>query len=137
MLRYLLRRLAFSLITLWAVASVAFFLVRAAPGGPFDGERRLPPAVEANLRAAYHLDEPLLRQYARYLGSLAAGDFGPSFRSKDFSVNALIAKGLPVSLLVGGAAFALALGTGVAAGTCAACRRGRAWDTARKPASNP
>lgn len=127
-LRYLLRRLAFSLITLWAVASVAFFLVRAAPGGPFDGERRLPPAVEANLRAAYHLDEPLLRQYARYLGNLAAGDFGPSFRSKDFSVNALIAKGLPVSLLVGGAAFALALGTGVAAGTWAACRRGRAWD---------
>lgn len=65
MFRYLLRRLAFSLVALWAVASVAFFLVRAAPGGPFDGERRLPPRVEANLRAAYHLDESLPRQYVR------------------------------------------------------------------------
>ena len=118
--RYLLRRFAFALIVLWAVVSATFLLVRLAPGGPFDGERRLPPAVEANLRAAYHLDEPLAVQYARYLGMLARGDLGPSFRQKDFSVNELIAQGLPISLAVGGLAFALALLAGVSFGAFAA-----------------
>lgn len=120
--RYVLRRLAFALVVLWAVASVTFFLVRAAPGGPFDGERRAPPAVEANLKAAYHLDEPLLVQYGRYFAALARGDFGPSFRQKDFSVGELIAKGLPVSLTVGGLALLLALALGVAFGALAALR---------------
>ena len=118
--RYLLRRVAFALIVLWAVVSATFLLVRLAPGGPFDGERRLPAAVEANLRAAYHLDEPLATQYARYLGMLARGDLGPSFRQKDFSVNELIAQGLPISLTVGGLAFAAAFLGGVALGTFAA-----------------
>ena len=122
MARYLLRRLAFALIALWAVSSATFLLVRLAPGGPFDGERRLPPAVEANLRAAYHLDEPLAAQYARYMGMLARGDLGPSFRQKDFSVNELMAQGLPVSLTVGGLALALALSAGVALGAFAALR---------------
>lgn len=130
MARYLLRRAAFALLTLWAVVTVAFFLVRAAPGGPFDGERRLPAAVEANLRAAYHLDEPLPRQYLRYVGMLARGDLGPSFRSKDFTVNELVASGLPVSLALGGLAFALAFSVGVAAGTCAACAPDRPADRA-------
>ena len=71
MSRYLLRRLVFALVTLWAVVTVTFFLVRLAPGGPFDGERRLPPDVEANLRAAYDLDQPLLVQYGRYVANLA------------------------------------------------------------------
>ena len=123
MARYLLRRLAFALIALWAVASVTFLLVRAAPGGPFDGERRLPPEVEANLRAAYHLDEPLPSQYVRYLGMLAQGDLGPSFRQKDFSVNELVAQGLPISLAVGSLALLLALALGVAGGTFAAYAR--------------
>ena len=118
--RYLLRRFVFALIVLWAVVSATFLLVRLAPGGPFDGERRLPPAVEANLRAAYHLDEPLAVQYMRYLGMLARGDLGPSFRQKDFSVNELIAQGLPVSLAVGGLAFAVALLAGVSFGAFAA-----------------
>ena len=118
--RYLLRRFAFALIVLWAVVSATFLLVRLAPGGPFDGERRLPPAVEANLRAAYHLDEPLAVQYGRYLGMLARGDLGPSFRQKDFSVNELIAQGLPISLAVGGLAFAVALLAGVSFGAFAA-----------------
>ena len=128
MLRYLLRRLAFALVTLWAVASVTFFLVRAVPGGPFDGERRLPPEVEANLRAAYHLDEPLVAQYVRYLGMLSRGDFGPSFRQRDFSVNELIAQGLPISLAVGGLAMLLALTLGVVAGTLAALAHDRPRD---------
>ena len=122
MARYLLRRLAFALIALWAVSSATFLLVRLAPGGPFDGERRLPPAVEANLRAAYHLDESLAAQYARYMGMLARGDLGPSFRQKDFSVNELMAEGLPVSLTVGGLALTLALSAGVGLGAFAALR---------------
>lgn len=126
--RYLLRRLAFALVTLWAVVTLAFFLVRAAPGGPFDGERRMPAEVEANLRAAYHLDEPLPAQYLRYLAMLARGDLGPSFRQKDFSVNELIAAGLPVSLTIGGFAFLLALTFGVGAGTWAALARNSARD---------
>ena len=130
MVRYLARRLAFALITLFAVVTVAFFLARAAPGGPFDGERRLPPEVEANLRAAYHLDEPLFRQYARYLGMLARGDLGPSFRQKDFSVNELIGRGLPISLTVGGFALLLAVCAGVTAGTFAALARNRPRDRA-------
>ena len=113
----------FALITLWAVVTVAFFLARAAPGGPFDGERRLPPEVEANLRAAYHLDESPVRQYVRYVRMLSRGDLGPSFRQKDFSVNELIANGLPISLAVGGLALVVALIAGVTAGTFAAMAR--------------
>lgn len=123
MSRYLLRRLAFALVTLWAVVTVTFFLVRLAPGGPFDGERRLPPDVEANLRAAYDLDQPLLVQYGRYVANLASGDLGPSFRQKDFSVNELICMGLPISVGVGLAALSLALAMGVAGGTFAALSR--------------
>ncbi|MDE0658162.1 MAG: ABC transporter permease subunit [Gammaproteobacteria bacterium] len=120
---YLLRRLAFAVVTLWAVVTVTFFLVRLAPGGPFDGERRLPAEVEANLRAAYDLDQPLLLQYGRYVVNLASGDLGPSFRQKDFSVNELIGMGLPISVGVGLAALSLALAMGVAGGTFAALSR--------------
>ena len=123
MRHYLLRRLAFAVVTLWAVVTVTFFLVRLAPGGPFDGERRLPPEVEANLRAAYDLDQPLLVQYGRYVANLASGDLGPSFRQKDFSVNELIGMGLPISVGIGLAALSLALALGVAGGTFAALSR--------------
>ena len=71
--RALLARLAVSLVTFWVIVTAVFFLLRLAPGGPFDGERQLPPEVEENLRAAYHLDEPLVVQYGRYLGMLARG----------------------------------------------------------------
>ena len=114
--RFLLTRLALSLLTFWVIVSAVFFLLRLAPGGPFDGERRLPPEVEQNLRAAYHLDEPLLAQYGRYLGMLTRGDLGPSFRQKDFSVNALVASGAPVSLGVGSLALLLAVAGGVGIG---------------------
>ena len=128
MTRYLLRRLAFALVTLWVVVTVTFFLVRLAPGGPFDGERRLPAEVEANLRAAYDLDQPLAIQYGRYLANLATGDLGPSFRQKDFSVNELIGMGLPISVTVGLCALALALVLGVVGGTFAALGRNRLRD---------
>ena len=98
MRRYLLTRALASLVTFWLIITLVFFLARLAPGGPFDGERRLPPEVEANLLAAYNLDQPLPRQYLDYLAMLASGDLGPSFKQKDFTVGELISTGLPVSL---------------------------------------
>lgn len=112
----------------WAIVTLVFALLRLAPGGPFDGERRLPPEIEANLRAAYRLDQPLPVQYARYAGMLLRGDLGPSFRQKDFSVNELIASGLPVSLTVGGLALLIAVGAGLAIGIPAGTRPGAAAD---------
>ena len=82
MLSYTLKRLLQAIPTLLIVITLSFFLMRVAPGGPFDGERRLPPEIEQNLRAAYHLDEPLPMQYLRYLGDLVQGDLGPSFKDR-------------------------------------------------------
>jgi oligopeptide transport system permease protein len=107
---------------------VVFFLVRVAPGGPFDSEKALPPEIEANLNAKYHLDEPLLQQYFRYLGQIMVLDFGPSFQYKDWTVNELIAGGFPVSLTVGGLAMILAFCGGVIIGITAALRQNSAVD---------
>ena len=122
MLLYALKRFIGAWPTLLILIALAFFMIRAAPGGPFDSERNLPPEIEANLRAAYHLDEPLIAQFGRYLGGLARGDFGPSFQYKDFTVTELIAAGFPVSLRLGGLAMLLAVVVGVAIGTLAALR---------------
>ena len=120
MTRFVVRRVAFMIVTLWCVVSVTFFLLRLAPGGPFDGAQRMPAEIEANLRASYHLDEPLPIQYFRYLYQLVQLDFGPSFKQKDFSVNELIAAGLPVSLRLGGLALVFALALGLFVGAIAA-----------------
>jgi oligopeptide transport system permease protein len=128
MLRLTLKRLLDAIPTLLVLVAVSFFMIRAAPGGPFDAERRLPPQVEANLRQAYHLDEPLPWQFARYLGNLVRGDFGPSFQYRDRTVTELIATGFPVSLRVGGLAMLVAMLAGVAIGTLAALRQNRATD---------
>ncbi|MFM7119439.1 MAG: ABC transporter permease [Gammaproteobacteria bacterium] len=127
-MRGLVIRLGLTVGAFLAIVTLVFLLLRLAPGGPFDGERRLPPEIEANLRAAYHLNEPLPQQYLRYLSALAAGDLGPSFRQKDFSVNALISAGLPVSLTVGGIALCIALTLGVPIGVVAGLRPGSALD---------
>lgn len=108
--------------------TLAFFMMRAAPGGPFDTEKTLPPEIQANLDKKYHLDEPLLQQYGRYLLDLAQGDFGPSFQYKDYSVNELIAQGFPVSLRLGGTAIILAFFIGGLLGTIAALRQNTATD---------
>ncbi|MEZ5559851.1 MAG: ABC transporter permease subunit [Pseudomonadales bacterium] len=128
MRRYLLIRIGYVALTFWIIVSAVFFLLRLAPGGPFDGERELPPEVEANLMAAYHLDEPLPVQYLRYLGMLARGDLGPSFKQKDFTVNELVARGLPVSLTVGALALALAFAAGISIGLRAGLAPGSALD---------
>lgn len=128
MTRYLVNRLLLTFLTFWIIVTAVFFLLRLAPGGPFDGERRLPQEVEANLAAAYHLDEPLPAQYLRYLSMLVHGDLGPSFKQKDFSVNELVARGAPVSLLVGALALLLATVSGVTIGVEAGTRPGGGWD---------
>lgn len=123
MLRYILRRLFVAIPTMLVIITLAFFLMRAAPGGPFDTDRGLPEEVEANLNAKYHLDEPLLQQYGRYLWDIARWDFGPSFQYIDFNVNELIANGLPVSLTLGITAIAIALVIGFLIGTLAALKQ--------------
>lgn len=128
MARHSVRRLLGLIPTLLMLITVAFFLMRIAPGGPFDSEKTLPPEIEANLNAKYHLDEPLLQQYFRYLGQVAVLDFGPSFQYKDWTVNELIAQGFPVSLTVGLAAMVLAFVFGTLLGIAAALRQNTAID---------
>jgi oligopeptide transport system permease protein len=123
MLRYVLRRVAGFVPVLLLIVTGSFFLMRLAPGGPFDQERALPEAVRANIEARYHLDEPLWRQYLRYLGDVARGDLGPSFRYPDRSVTELLGLGLPVSLTLGACALLVAVGIGGVAGILAALGR--------------
>ena len=128
MLSYVLRRLTGLIPTLLVIVSISFLILRLAPGGPFDQEQTLAPAVRANLERLYGLDAPLPLQYGRYLAGLVRGDFGPSLRQRDFTVRELIAQGLPVSLTLGLAALILAIALGVSAGVAAALARGGAAD---------
>ncbi len=128
MIRYALRRLAGVIPTLFIIVTLSFFVIRIAPGGPFDEEQALPPEIKANLEAAYGLDKPLWEQYLRYLSGLVRGDFGPSFKFKDFSVTELIAQGLPISLALGLSAVLLALAVGVPLGAIAALRQNSGTD---------
>jgi oligopeptide transport system permease protein len=128
MFRYFLKRLGGAIPTLFIIVTLSFLLIRIAPGGPFDEEKLLPPEILANLKSAYGLDQPLWLQYAHYLRSLLHGDFGPSFRYKDFTVTELIAQGLPVTAEIGIAALILALALGMVIGVFAALRQNRAAD---------
>jgi oligopeptide transport system permease protein len=130
MLRYFLRRLAGAIPTLFIIVTLSFFLVRIAPGGPFDEERSLPPQIMANLQSAYGLDQPVWAQYVRYVRGVLHGDFGPSFRYKDFTVTELIAQGFPVTFELGTVALALALMVGIPLGAFAALHRNSAADYA-------
>ncbi len=157
MRRFLLRRLFWFALTLCAVVTLAFGLMRGVRGGPFDGERPLPPAIERNLRSAYHLDWPLWKQYLEYVGPLElgehgaralggdgtrvfggvlSGDFGPSFRYRDFTVNDILAQSLPISLTLGTLALLFALSVGIPAGLASALLRGRALDVALRLATS-
>jgi oligopeptide transport system permease protein len=127
---YTLRRVVGLVPILFVLVSLSFFVIRLAPGSPFDQEQGLPPAIRANLDAAYGLDQPLLSQYGRYVAGVVQGDLGPSFRYKDFRVNELIGNGLPLSLTIGIAAALLALFVGVPLGAYAAWRAGTVADHA-------
>ena len=141
---YFVRRILFMVPLILIISFLSFFLMHVAPKGPFDKERKpASPEVERNLLAAYHLDEPLWKQYLRYLGigwetdadqhrhwfkgGLIRGDFGPSFNKRDHTVNDIIAQGLPVSLPLGFLAFGFAMGIGLPVGFFTAMKRGR-WE---------
>ena len=128
MLKFILRRCLEAIPTLFILITISFFMMRLAPGSPFTGERTLPPEVMANIEAKYHLNDPIMTQYFNYLKQLAHGDFGPSFKYKDQSVNDLIASAFPVSLKLGMVAFAFAVVLGVTAGTLAALNQNSRWD---------
>jgi oligopeptide transport system permease protein len=123
MLAYTVRRLFIAIPTLLLIITLSFAMVRIAPGGPFDAERNLPPEIMANLEKAYHLDKPLGEQYVRYLAGIVRGDFGPSYRYRDFTVTELIRTGFPVSLRLGSLAILLGLIIGLCLGCIAAVRQ--------------
>ncbi len=130
MLAYSLRRLGGAIPTLFIVMTVTFFMMRLAPGGPFDRERMLAPAVEANITKAYNLDQPLIVQYGIYLSKALKGDLGPSFKYQDYTVVELIESGFPVSFQIGIAAIILAVIVGGGLGIYAALRQNSGLDHA-------
>src|SRR5256885_1106970 len=125
---YFLRRLALIVPLLLLISFLAFVLVRLAPGGPFDRERKpASPEIEHQIKAKYHLDEPIWKQYLRFLRNLAQGDFGPSLNYRNHTVNDIIRQGLPVSISLGLLAFGFAMGLGLPIGYFTAVRRGQ-WE---------
>jgi oligopeptide transport system permease protein len=128
MLTYVIRRLFTAIPTLFVIVTLAFFLIRVAPGGPFNQEHGLSPEVKANLERAYGLDDPLWQQYLHYLGNLLHGDFGPSYNLPDFTVGELFAEGLPISVQLGTSALVLALIAGGVLGIVAALNQNRLGD---------
>ncbi|WP_330959108.1 oligopeptide ABC transporter permease OppB [Photobacterium sp. 53610] len=123
MIKFVAKRIFEAIPTLLVLITISFFLMRFAPGNPFSSERPLPPEVMANIEAKYGLDKPVFEQYTTYLGNILHGDFGPSFKYKDFTVNELIRDALPVSAKIGFFAFIFALVMGVTVGTIAALKQ--------------
>ncbi|GAA04618.1 oligopeptide ABC transporter permease OppB [Photobacterium leiognathi] len=123
MFKFIAKRILEAIPTLLVLITISFFLMRFAPGNPFSSDRPLPPEVMANIEAKYGLDKPVFEQYTTYLGNIVQGDFGPSFKYKDFTVNELVAKALPVSAKIGFFAFIFALVMGVTVGTIAALKQ--------------
>ena len=128
MLGFIVKRLLWMVLTLWVIFTVSFFLMRAVPGGPFDSDRKLEPEIEANVNRYYHFDEPLWQQYGRHLWNAVRGDLGPSYKLSDYTVNQVIAQGLPVSMALGVLALAFAMCLGLVAGITSAVRRGSTAD---------
>lgn len=125
MFSFIIRRLAVAVPTILALITVSFVLMHAAPGGPFTNERNVPEAVMENIEAKYNLDKPLWHQYLIYVGNVAQGDLGPSFRYKDFTVNELIESSFPRSAYIGAWSFLLVVVFGVGLGVIAALKQNR------------
>jgi oligopeptide transport system permease protein len=130
MLRYVFRRFLTAIPTLFVIVTIAFFLMRVAPGGPFNQEKGLNPVIKANLERVFHLDEPLWKQFLHYLQNLLRGDFGPSYNLPDFTVGEMLYEGLKVSIQLGGSALILSLILGSVLGVWAALNQNRATDYA-------
>ena len=128
MFRFLLRRLMVAVPTLFLVVTAAFFMMRAAPGNPFDSDRKLPPEVERSIMAKYGMDRPLGEQYVAYVSNVLHGDLGPSLKYKDKSVAELISEGLPTSAVIGLSALTLACLVGIGLGIIAALRQNQMID---------
>ncbi|HEQ3513670.1 TPA: oligopeptide ABC transporter permease OppB [Vibrio cholerae] len=123
MLKFIAKRIFEAIPTMLVLITISFFLMRYAPGNPFSSERPLPPEVMANINAKYGLDKTVSEQYLTYLTNIVQGDFGPSFKYKDYTVNELIASALPVSVKIGLAAFVFTVIMGVTVGTIAALKQ--------------
>ncbi|HXP80036.1 MAG TPA: oligopeptide ABC transporter permease OppB [Verrucomicrobiae bacterium] len=128
MLRYTISRLLGAIPTVLVIITLSFMLLHAAPGGPFDSQKKIPPEIKANIERKYHLDEPLYKQYLRYLVGILQGDFGPSYQYRDTTVNEIIRQGFPIDIVIGGCALAGALLIGLPIGIMAALRRDTGWD---------
>jgi oligopeptide transport system permease protein len=128
MIALILKRILLAIPVLLVVASLTFVLVRVVPGGPFDADKNLPPEIIANLNAKYHLDKPVAEQYFLYLGRLAQGDLGVSYKYVNRTVNDILSDAFPVSLQLGTISLSLAVIIGVPLGAIAAVCRGRKED---------
>jgi oligopeptide transport system permease protein len=128
LLEDILKRFLNGLVTLFVVISATFFLIRVLPGGPFDQDRKLPPAIQANMEAKFHLNEPVFNQYVHYITHIAHGDLGPSYKYVTRSVNDIVAEASWVSFQIGGAALFLGVGLGILMGTFAGITRNRWLD---------
>lgn len=123
MTKYIIRRLLGIIPTLFIIVTISFFIVRVAPGGPFDGERALPEVVKRNIEAKYHMNDPLVVQYGRYMFDVMRGDLGPSYRYKDHDVNFYIFQSLPNSMILGAIAISIAIFFGITSGMLAAVKQ--------------
>lgn len=128
MFKFIIKRFLQAIPTLWIIITLSFLLMHSVPGGPFDGEKVVNPVIKANLEKKYHLDQPVYIQYGYYLRDLLHGDFGPSFKYKDFTVNQLIYDGLPVSATIGLYAMTIAVLIGVSLGSLAALKQNSKLD---------
>lgn len=123
MSKYIIRRLLGLIPTLLIIITISFFIIRIAPGGPFDAERALPEQIVQNIEEKYHLDEPLVVQYGRYLFDIARGDLGPSYKYQDHDVNFYISQSLPNSMLLGAISLSIALLFGIGSGIVSAIKQ--------------
>lgn len=128
MFKYILKRLLEAIPVLLVIITLTFFMLRIAPGGPFDKEKALPPDIEANLKAYYGMDKPLTEQYLQYLKNLLHGNLGPSFKYPGWTVNEIIASKIPVSIELGVYALSLALIFGIGIGVLSAFKQNTLWD---------
>jgi len=127
-IRFLFSRLVYGLVVVWAVATITFFLMHSVPGGPFDTEKKFPPEIMANIKAKYHLDQPLWKQYRFYMEDLARLRFGPSFKYRNRQVEDILGSTFPISMYLGCWALLLAISVGLSAGTISALRHNQAFD---------
>ena len=129
MAKYIVKRILLAIVTIWAVATLTFFLMNLVPGGPFLSEKAISPQAQAALEAKYGLDKPMFQRYLNYVTSAAHGDFGDSLKQRGRTVMSIITMKFPVSARVGGISVLVALTLGIPLGCMAALKRGKAADS--------